>query len=76
MVRDPAVHTEVVEKITGFVQTIGFSVKGLTFSPVKGPEGNIEYLLYVKKEAQPDSVPVDAKALVAQSHQALGGEKA
>ena len=76
VVRDPAVHTEVVEKITGFVQTIGFSVKGLTFSPVKGPEGNIEYLLYVKKEAQPDSVPVDAKALVAQSHQALGGEKA
>ena len=77
MVRDPAVHTEVVEKITNFVQTIGFSVKGLTFSPVKGPEGNIEYLLYVKKEAQPTSVPVDAeKALVTQSHQVLGGEKA
>ena len=76
VVRDPAVHTEVVEKITNFVQTIGFSVKGLTFSPVKGPEGNIEYLLYVKKEAQPTSVPVDAKALVTQSHQVLGGEKA
>ena len=49
VVRDPEVHTQVVEKIVSFVQTIGFSVWGLTFSPIKGPEGNIEYLLYVKK---------------------------
>jgi len=45
VVRDPAVHEEVIRKIVDFSQTIGFFPRNLTFSPVKGPEGNIEYLI-------------------------------
>lgn len=49
VVRDSRVHIEVVEKIEALVLELGFHIKGLTFSPVKGPEGNIEYLIYIKK---------------------------
>lgn len=45
VVRDPAVHEEVIRKIVDFSQSIGFFPRNLTFSPVKGPEGNIEYLI-------------------------------
>lgn len=48
VVRDKGVHTEVIKSITSFTVTNGFTVKGLTFSPIKGPEGNIEYLIYLK----------------------------
>lgn len=51
VVRDPDVHGEVIEKIVDFAEAQGLEVKGLTFSPVKGPEGNIEYLMHVKKAA-------------------------
>ena len=44
VVRDKKVHTEVIEKTLSFAYSIGFVLKGLTFSPIKGPEGNIEYL--------------------------------
>ena len=50
VVRDPAVHEEVIEKIWRFVLSQGLSVQGLEYSPVKGPEGNIEYLIHVKRE--------------------------
>jgi len=50
VVRDPEVHCEVIEKVTDFAQGIGFNVLGLEFSPIRGPEGNIEYLMYVQKE--------------------------
>ncbi len=49
VVRDIEVHNEVIKQVTGFSIELGFTVKGLTFSPVKGPEGNIEYLLYLDK---------------------------
>jgi len=49
VVRDPGVHREVVECIMAFAGGNGFAILGLTYSPVKGPEGNIEYLLYLKK---------------------------
>ena len=49
VVRDFAVHMEVIEMVTNFAVELNFLIKGLTFSPVKGPEGNIEYLLYMKK---------------------------
>ncbi len=49
VVRDPAVHKEVIEKIVDVMKSNGLSVIGLDFSPVKGPEGNIEYLIYVQK---------------------------
>ena len=51
VVRDPAVHEEVIARITGFASSNGFTVLGLTWSPVKGPEGNIEYLVHLRKNA-------------------------
>ena len=53
VVRDSSVHIEVIEKIYNYVVSIGLSPFGLTYSPVKGPEGNIEYLMYVKAEGMP-----------------------
>lgn len=49
VVRDSNVHKEVIEKIIDFSRSIGFCVKNLSFSPIKGPEGNIEFLLYLGK---------------------------
>lgn len=49
VVKEPAVHREVVLKITALAQETGFKVLGLDYSPIKGPEGNIEYLLYLEK---------------------------
>lgn len=49
VVRDPKVHKQVIETILSFAREIGFYVAGLSFSPIKGPEGNIEYLAYLKK---------------------------
>lgn len=73
VVRDPAVHREVLEEITQFVLANGFSILGLTYSPVRGPEGNIEYLLYLEKAVHPESVPFSVEAVVAESHAALDG---
>lgn len=49
VVRDPEVHKEVIENTVALALDTGFSVLGLDFSPVKGPEGNIEYLMYIEK---------------------------
>ncbi len=51
VVRDIAVHSEVIKKITSLAFDTGFSVRGLDFSPIKGPEGNIEFLMYLSKDA-------------------------
>lgn len=76
VVRDPQVHCEVIAEITNFVLQNGYSILGLTFSPVRGPEGNIEYLLYLQKAAEPQSVALDISALVEESHRVLnGGDK-
>lgn len=48
VVRDKAVHIDVVKELTDFMVSIGFAVLGLDFSPIKGPEGNIEYLAYIQ----------------------------
>ncbi|MCR4588679.1 MAG: TlyA family RNA methyltransferase [Lachnospiraceae bacterium] len=50
VVRDGAVHLEVVKRICDFADMIGFAIEGLDFSPIRGPEGNIEYLLYLRKD--------------------------
>ncbi len=72
VVRDPATHKEVILAAMGYAAEAGFSVKGIDFSPVKGPEGNIEYLMYVEKSAQPSLVPEQAvDAVVDASHAAL-----
>ena len=70
VVRDPAVHLEVLEHFLEHAKEANFTVLGLTFSPIRGPEGNIEYLGYlVKGEGQMPEL--DLKALVEQSHQTL-----
>lgn len=49
VVREPQIHREVIEKVVDCAQQLGFSIMGLDFSPIKGPEGNIEYLLFLQK---------------------------
>ncbi len=73
VVRDKAIHVEVIEKIADFVLKNGFSILGLTFSPVKGPEGNIEYLIYLQKSEKPVGFDLNIKALVEESHNQLNG---
>lgn len=72
VVRDPATHREVLHNAMGYAAANGFKVCGLDFSPVKGPEGNIEYLMFVQKSDEPgaldDSV---AEQVVASSHSTL-----
>ncbi len=70
VVREKSTHVEVVEKIIDFAKETGFTVKGLDFSPIKGPEGNIEYLLYVSKE-EGESVSVFPEDVVNASHNEL-----
>ena len=52
VVRDKAVHEEVIRKIIDYVYMIGFDVLSLDYSPIKGPEGNIEYLVYIRKNEE------------------------
>ncbi|MCR5202236.1 MAG: TlyA family RNA methyltransferase [Lachnospiraceae bacterium] len=59
VVRDPKVHIEVLRKVIGFTLGLGFKLKGLSFSPIKGPEGNIEYLMYIEKDASADAGNAD-----------------
>ena len=68
VVRDPAVHIQVINQVVAFVKEMGFSILGLTFSPVKGPEGNIEYLLYIQKGLANGPTELSVEELVQQSH--------
>lgn len=52
VVREQSVHREVICKVVDFADLIGFDVLGLTYSPIKGPEGNIEYLVYIRKNQE------------------------
>ena len=70
VVRDPAVHEEVVRGILEFASSIGFSVMGLDYSPIKGPEGNIEYICHLKNGTYP-APDLDPAAVVKASHEAL-----
>lgn len=71
VVRDPAVHLEVLQHVTAFTKEAGFFITGLDFSPIRGPEGNIEYLMYLKNyEAKETDYSEGAlKMLVDASHQ-------
>ena len=74
VVRDKSVHLEVIKKVLEYALSIGFSVLNLEFSPIKGPEGNIEYLAHLKKQEEgmaPKSCPVDPERIVEQAHQTL-----
>ena len=73
VVRDPAVHQEVLEHFVALADELGFTIRSLTFSPVKGPEGNIEFLGHLSREAGVRNVP-DLAALVAEAHETLKGQ--
>ena len=69
VVRDKAVHEEVVERIIEFASQNGFFVKNLEYSPIKGPEGHIEYLVYIRKdETGGVDAAVDIEAVVDAAH--------
>ncbi len=72
VVRDISVHSEVVNHIVDFACHNGFSVLGLTYSPIKGPEGNIEYLIFIKKSDSPViSDAVNVEKVIKESHKEL-----
>jgi len=72
VVRDPAVHKEVLDDFLALTQELGVRVLGLTFSPVKGPEGNIEFLAHLTLADIP-GIHVDSSAVVQQAHETLKG---
>ena len=81
VVRDKAVHLEVVERILAYASGIGFQILNLEFSPIKGPEGNIEYLLHLQNHPEGEDgpviyekMPVDPKKIVEEAHAALDKE--
>ncbi|MCR5012302.1 MAG: TlyA family RNA methyltransferase [Lachnospiraceae bacterium] len=73
VVRDPRVHEEVINNVFGFAAEAGFYVCGLEYSPVRGPEGNIEYLMYLRKNADEDGgFDKDMiSAIVSRAHESL-----
>lgn len=74
VVKDPEVHKDVIKDIADFALSNGFGVKGLSFSPIKGPEGNIEYLLYLSNNAQCGKLENQDQAIeevVKKSHETL-----
>jgi len=77
VVRDPDIHKEVLDKFIENAEKSGFSVKGLTYSPVKGPKGNIEYLGWLvttdNNNSQENNIDIDTKKLVFESHKELTG---
>ena len=80
VVRDPEVHFEVIEKVVNFSNELGFKLLDIEFSPIKGPEGNIEYLIHLKKESNEEEYKADndveaflakSKDIVAAAHDTL-----
>ena len=72
VVRDAAVHEEVLQNFITLAKSLDFTIRNLTFSPVKGPEGNIEFLAHLSLQPGEDSYPLTGD-LVAQAHAALKG---
>ena len=72
VVRDPAVHKEVLDDFVALTKEIDFKILGLTFSPVKGPEGNIEFLAHLTL-ADREGIEPDTSLVVAQAHETLKG---
>lgn len=74
VVREPEVHLEVINKVIEFAISIDFEALNLEFSPVKGPEGNIEYLLHLKKhmDGKYTNIPFMPEKIVEKAHETLG----
>lgn len=76
VVRELSTHAEVLETITTFAVENGFTLKGLDFSPIKGPEGNIEYLMFIEKSENPQNLlEFSSMELAKRSHEILNGEE-
>lgn len=71
VVKDPEVHVSVLQAVVEAVEGAGLVVRGLTFSPIKGPEGNIEFWLWASRTGEPTATTPDA--VVASAHESLGG---
>lgn len=73
VVREPSVHEDVIRKIASFARETGFVARALTFSPVKGPEGNIEYLIRLTRDKTQDDTVFEERivTVVAEAHGAL-----
>ena len=72
VVREPEIHKEVLDAFVETVKELGFTILGLTFSPVKGPEGNIEFLGHLTLEDKPGIQP-DTATVVRDAHETLKG---
>jgi len=72
VVRDPAVHLSVLESFVELARSLGFTIRNLTFSPVKGPEGNIEFLAHLSLTSSESRIP-ELAALVQEAHDTLKG---
>ena len=72
VVREPEIHKEVLDTFVETVTELGFTILGLTFSPVKGPEGNIEFLGHLTLEDKPGIIP-DTAQVVQDAHDTLKG---
>jgi len=75
VVRDQEVHRAVIERVLGQAAEQGLSLSGLTYSPITGPEGNIEFLGFWRKTADAAAVLVDTVQLVRQAHEELAESK-
>lgn len=71
VVRDPKVQEEVIRKVLDAAEELGFGIRNLDFSPIKGPEGNIEYLVHMQKGLNSQEASVDGAAVVALAHKTL-----
>lgn len=74
VVREKSTHLEVIKSVIAFAKSIGFGILNLEFSPIKGPEGNIEYLLYLQNHpelADEKGVEIDPKTIVEEAHNTL-----
>lgn len=74
VVREKSTHLEVIQMVISYAVELGFEIKNLEFSPIKGPEGNIEYLLYLKNHRDGErfeEIPVHPEAVVEEAHGTL-----
>lgn len=74
VVREKSTHHEVIGKVAEYAHSIGFEIKNIDFSPIKGPEGNIEYLIHLKKceEQETPDISIDMQSVVDEAFAVLG----
>lgn len=78
VVREKSTHHEVIGKVAAYARSIGFEIWNIDYSPIKGPEGNIEYLIHLKKHEegqQPPTIEADLRTVVEEAFAALSGPK-